>query len=93
VVSETLLARAQGFFMRGVKIELDLSMEMTRIKRPPFPSRAARPGAVTIPVTDAIHKTLQSAARSRGISLTHWARAVLLRAAAEARQDSQSFSL
>lgn len=74
--------------MANDEIELDLGMEIRRAKRSPFPRRAARADVVTIPVTDAIHKTLRAAARSRGISLTNWARAILLRAAAEARKDS-----
>jgi hypothetical protein len=78
--------------MRGAGVELDLGMEIKRLTRPPFPRRAARTDVVTIPVTDAIHKTLRAVARSSGIPLTSWARAVLLRAAAEARQDRQSLT-
>jgi hypothetical protein len=74
--------------MRGVKLDLDLGVESTRLRLSRFPRRAARTDVVTIPVTDAIHQTLQSVARSKGIPLAQWARAVLLRAAAEAHQDS-----
>jgi hypothetical protein len=77
--------------MRGTEADLDLGMESKRLRLPRFP-RAACTDVVTIPVTDAIHKTLRSVARSKGIPLGQWARAVLLRAAAEAHQDSQSIA-
>jgi hypothetical protein len=80
--------------MAGVSLcaVLHLGMEIKSIPRPTFPRKGTRTDVVTIPVTDAIHKTLRAVARSRGIPLTQWARAVLLRAAAEARQDSQSLA-
>ena len=67
-------------------------MEIRCIQRPRFPRRAADADIVTIPVTDAIHKTLRAAARASGISLTQWARAVLLRAAAETPRDTHSIA-
>ena len=76
--------------MRRVEIELELGMESKRLRLSRFPHRAACTDVVTIPVTDAIHKTLQSVARSKGIRLGQWARAVLLRAAAEAGSDGVS---
>jgi hypothetical protein len=67
-------------------------MESAYIERPQF-SRSTPNGDVTLVITvsDAIHKTLQGAARSRGITLTLWARSVLLRAANETPRDSRSF--
>ena len=62
--------------MRGTEADLDLGMEFTRLRLSRFPHRAACTDVVTIPVTDAIHKTLQSVARSKGIPLAQWARAV-----------------
>jgi predicted HicB family RNase H-like nuclease len=67
-------------------------MDSRCLQRARFPSRAATADMVTIPVTDAIHKTLRAAARASGISLTQWAQAVLLRAAAETPRDSHSIA-
>jgi predicted HicB family RNase H-like nuclease len=79
--------------MRAAEIVVELSMEATIIRQPAFPRRAAQGDVMlTIPMSDAIHKTLQGAARARGISLTLWARAVLLRAAAETPRGSQSLA-
>ena len=64
-----------------------------RFERLHFPQKAAQGDVITISVSDATYKTLQGAARARGISLTLWARGVLLRAAAETPRHSKSLAL
>jgi hypothetical protein len=67
-------------------------MDTARFERLHFPQRATQGEVVAVPVSDATYKTLQAAARARGISLTLWARGVLLRAAAETPRNSKSLA-
>jgi hypothetical protein len=64
----------------------------TTYKQPRFAARAAQGDVITLPVTDAIYKTLRGAAACRGMPLPQWATAVLLRAAAVTFRDDKSLA-
>jgi predicted HicB family RNase H-like nuclease len=65
-------------------------LEPRRLGRPPFPPATKQSDVITIRVTDAVRRTLRRAAAERGISVSHWARAVLLTAAADAQKETKS---